>query len=77
MKSEVSRDGSAKKQTNKSSRGNQHIYIVHPYTCLLSTSLAVLVNGSKHITKSDEKSKCRDVLYICADYPYYSCLFAF
>ena len=36
--------------TNKSSRGNQHICIVHPYTCLLSTSLAVLVNGSKHIT---------------------------
>ena len=23
------------------------------------------------------KSKCRDVLYICADYPYYSCLLAF
>ena len=23
---------------------------VHPYTCLLSTSLAVLVNRSKHIT---------------------------
>ena len=23
------------------------------------------------------KGKCRDVLYVCADIPYYSCLFAF
>ena len=47
------------------------------YTCFLNTSLAVLVNRSSIITQSDEKSKCRDVLYVCADYPYYSCLFAF
>ena len=47
------------------------------YTCFLNTSLAVLVNRSINITQSDEKSKHRDVLYVCADYPYYSCLFAF
>ena len=62
------------KRTNKNSRDNQHIRIVHPYACYLSTSLAVLVNRSSSITQSDEKSKCRDVhvLYIYADYPYYS-----
>ena len=27
-------------------RDNQHIHIVHPYACLLSTTLAVLVNRS-------------------------------
>ena len=58
-----------------------HTYIVHPYTCFLSTytSLAISVNRSSSITHSDEKRKCRDVhvLYMCADYPYYSCLFAF
>ena len=47
MKSEVGMHGSAKKQTNKSSRGNQHICIVHPYACFLSTSLAVLMNEVK------------------------------
>ena len=27
-------------------RDNQHIHIVHPYACLMSTTLAVLVNRS-------------------------------
>ena len=32
------------KQTRVVYRDNQHIRIVHPYACLLSTTLAVLVN---------------------------------
>ena len=43
---------------------NQHICIVHPYTGFLSTGLAVSVNRSKSITRSDEKSKRSDVLYM-------------
>ena len=43
MKSEVG-------MANKSSRDNQHICIVHPYTCFLSTSLAVSVNRSRSIS---------------------------
>ena len=34
------------KQTRVVYRDNQHIRIVHPYACLLSTTLAVLVNRS-------------------------------
>ena len=53
------------KQTNKSNREYQHIGIVHPYTCFLSTSLAISVNRSSSITQSDEKSKHRDIRYMC------------
>ena len=67
-----------KKQTNNSSKDNQHIHnIVHPSACFLSTSLAVSVNRSSSITQSDKKSRRRDVLYVCADFPYYSCFSAF
>ena len=34
------------KQTRVVYRDNQHIRMVHPYVCLLSTTLAVLVNRS-------------------------------
>ena len=40
------------KQTRVVYRDNQHIRIVHPYACLMSTTLAVLVNGSMYIVVS-------------------------
>ena len=50
MKSEVGMAVLKSKQTRVVGVISTYVYIVHPYTCLLSTSLAVLVNGSKHIT---------------------------
>ena len=58
-------------------------YIVHPYSCFLSivsiqSAIYISLNKrSSSITLSDEKSKRRDIYYVCTDYPYYSCLFAF
>ena len=45
------------------------------YERFLSTTLAVLVNRCSRILQSDEKSKHRDVLYVCAGYPYILLLF--
>ena len=54
LKSEVGMEVLKSKQTRVVYRDNQHIRIVHPYACLLSTTLAVLVNKSSSITQSDE-----------------------
>ena len=68
-----------KKQTRVVYRDNQHIRIVHPYVCLLSTTLAVLVNRSiivvSHNVTSLKKQAFRDVLYVCVDYLYMLLLF--
>ena len=57
------------------------MHIVHPYACfsrqiICDTSTSI----HRHIVYSYKpvlKSKRSAVLYICADYPYYSCLFVF
>ena len=46
LKNEVGMAVLKSKQTRVVYRDNQHIRIVHPYICLLSTTLAVLVNRS-------------------------------
>ena len=46
LKNEVGIEVLKSKQTRVVYRYNQHIHIVHPYTCLMITTLAVLVNRS-------------------------------
>ena len=58
LKNEVGMEVLKSKQTRVVYRDNQHIRIVHPYACLLSTALAVLVNRKySSITQSDKPKK--------------------
>ena len=52
LKNEVGMEVLKSKQTRVVYRDNQDIRIVHPYACLVSTTLAVLVNRSIYIVVS-------------------------
>ena len=78
LKNEVGMEVLKSKQTRVVYRDNQHICIVHPYTCFFR--LVRLCDTTVYFCSPIQLrlyslSKRRDVLYICADYLYILLLF--